>query len=424
MKNSLHITKVDLIVFLSDPANYVNLFIMPVILALVLGFAMGGMGMPEHVRVDVINLDEGALSSEFLDQLHTVNNTLLLCPMDNDLHEESGCYLDQTEGYDAGSPFTVEQSRQRIQDGYASALIVIPEEYSNHLRTTTVAVEYYSRGGMAYSDAVFQSVRAAVQRINATVVASRVGGGMFAALSPESADVDAFAQAVYTQSESLWENPPVTVRYHLSNTGDSEETNTSSSNGFNQSVPGMATMFVLFTALNGLNLLIQERKQWTLQRLVTMPISRATLLGGKIIARVILGMITFGIMVLVGLLTKVNFGSDPFALILVMLSYTLCVTALTFALAPHLRSDEQAASIGVMLAIVLSALGGAWWPLEIVPGFMKVIGHFTPVAWAMDAFRELTFYNGALLDVLPYAGVLIAASLVLFVIGIKTFRYE
>ena len=35
--------------------------------------------------------------------------------------------------------------------------------------------------------------------------------------------------------------------------------------------------------------------------------------------------------------------------------------------------------------------------LEIVPDFMRNIGHFSPVAWAMDGFYALLFNSGGLL---------------------------
>jgi ABC-2 type transport system permease protein len=72
----------------------------------------------------------------------------------------------------------------------------------------------------------------------------------------------------------------------------------------------------------------------------------------------------------------------------------------------------------------LAPLGGAWWPLEITPQFMQIIGHISPIAWAMDGFRSLIFYGGTLTDVLLPVAVLLGASLVFLVIGARYFRYE
>jgi len=42
----------------------------------------------------------------------------------------------------------------------------------------------------------------------------------------------------------------------------------------------------------------------------------------------------------------------------------------------------------------LAALGGAWWSLEVVPEWMRTVGHISPVAWAMDGYTSLFFENG------------------------------
>ena len=44
--------------------------------------------------------------------------------------------------------------------------------------------------------------------------------------------------------------------------------------GFGQSIPGMGSMFVMFTVMAGMSILLRERNQWTLQRLVVMPLRR------------------------------------------------------------------------------------------------------------------------------------------------------
>ena len=193
-------------------------------------------------------------------------------------------------------------------------------------------------------------------------------------------------------------------------------------NGFNQSAPGMGSLYVMFTVLGGMAVLLRERRQWTLQRLMALPLSRAQILGGKIGVYFALGMIQYFIVFAVGAAAGMNFGSNPLALLSVMAAFVLCVTALTFALAPWITSEGQARGLVLLLSLSLAPLGGAWWPLEIVPEFMQTLGHLSPVAWAMDAFQDLIWYNGGFGDVLPEIGVLLAAAAVLFVFGIRSFK--
>jgi ABC-2 type transport system permease protein len=107
-----------------------------------------------------------------------------------------------------------------------------------------------------------------------------------------------------------------------------------------------------------------------------------------------------------------------------MVVFTLCITALTLALATLLRSEAQAGAITLLLTLTLAPLGGAWWPLEIVPDWMQTLGHVSPVAWAMDSYSSLIFFGGTLMNVLPYIGVLAAMAAIFFAFGVARFRIE
>ena len=135
---------------------------------------------------------------------------------------------------------------------------------------------------------------------------------------------------------------------------------------------------------------------------MALPLSRAQILGAKIGAYFTLGMIQFFIVFAVGAAAfGMDFGSNPPVLLAVMAAFVLCITALTFALAPWITSEGHARGLVLLLSLSLAPLGGAWWPLEIVPEFMQTLGHLSPVAWAMDAFQDLIWYNGGFADVIP-----------------------
>lgn len=204
---------------------------------------------------------------------------------------------------------------------------------------------------------------------------------------------------------------------------DPEQSETSAP-GFQQSVPGMGTMFVMFTVLAGSALLIRERKRWTLQRLIAMPVSRAQIIGGKILARFTLGIIQFIVAFGVGFALGVSFGDNPLALLLVMVAFTFCTAAIGLLMATFVENEEQASGIITFFVLTMAPLGGAWWPLEIVPDFMQTIAYISPIAWAMDAFNEVIFFDGGIPDVLLQCGVLFAAGFVLFGFAITRFRYE
>jgi ABC-2 type transport system permease protein len=186
----------------------------------------------------------------------------------------------------------------------------------------------------------------------------------------------------------------------------------------------MASMYVMFAVFPAVTAILLERKQWTLQRLTTMPVSRAQILGGKLLARFIVGMIQYVIVFAFGAVLGVQYGNDLLALILIMISFVLCITALTLALTTLIKNIQQANGITLFLTLTLAPLGGAWWSLEIVPAFMKTLGHISPVAWAMDGYTSLLFFGGNLSTVLPSIGVLLGLAAVFFTFGVFRFKFD
>jgi ABC-2 type transport system permease protein len=170
--------------------------------------------------------------------------------------------------------------------------------------------------------------------------------------------------------------------------------------------------------------LIVERDQWTLQRLAVMPISRGTLLTGKILARYCLGLLQFLVVFVVGAALGMSFGKDPLALLLLVVAYTLSVTALSFAVGSGLKNAVQASGLALLLAMTLAPLGGAWWPMSLSPRFMQIIGHVSPVAWAMDGMTAVTYQGAHLANVLIPLAVLLGMAVLAFVIAIPRFRYQ
>ena len=422
MKSILTIALNDLRIFFAQRSNLIGLVVMPLAFTLVLGWAAGGgdgNSEPARVRIDVLDQDGTDASVALLAEVRAANNTLVLCPMDNDA--EDFCRLD-------GKPLELEGALERAQDERTQALIVIPAGYADALvNFDNAQIDFYAAGDPTLPNAIETTVNAVLQKVNSASLTAAVTGELIDDLGEQtgfglllSTVRDQFVQDVYADAQQRIETRPDTVRF-VTTTGEEVE---SVSDGFGQSVPGMGSMYVMFTVLAGMAVLLRERNQWTLQRLTALPISRAQILGGKVLTYFTLGMIQYLIVFGVGLLVGLNFGSNPLLLLPIMIAFVLCTTALAFAVAPWVTSEGQANGVARLLSLSLAPLGGAWWPLDIVPDFMRTIGHLSPVAWAMDAFHDIMWFNGGLTEILPEVGVLLGATVVLFAFGVRSFRYD
>lgn len=426
MRKILSITLNELRITFADRSIWLFLVVIPGLLIFMIGLANGASlstdGSVEAPKrlVDVIDQDESAFSAQLLMALRASDSAIVLCPADNDA--EDICRLN-------GDDLTAERVEQRLNDSVSTALIEIPAGFGEALLSGQPNNLVYRSGeDVSVSSPTLAALQAAVQRISGATAARQFAEAIddAVAIADSSLEGDsAFANGVYERAAELWASNPVSINAIEAQT---IETSASSQPGFQQSVPGMGSMYVMFTVFGGAVILIQERKQWTLQRITTMPVTRGQFIAGKILARVTMGMtqfaVAFGVGIVVGLVFDVSYGNSPIALLLLMLSFSLCVSAITLLIATLVSNEQQAAGLTTLLALTLAPIGGAWWSLEFefIPQFMKDIAVISPIYWVMNGFHSVIRQEGGIVEVLPAVGVLLAISGVVFTIAIARFR--
>ncbi|MEM9950006.1 MAG: ABC transporter permease [Chloroflexota bacterium] len=393
MQKTLAIAMTDLRIFLSDRANLVGLLLIPSVLTIVLGF-VGSRSLPT-LDIVVIDQDETTQSETFIENLRAINDRFVV-----------GVANDNT---------AIDGFRQDVVNGRYDALVILPSGFEDAIQNfEPFDVPFYSNENPTSPSAIQPAISSLIGRLNGSIVASQVGGSI---VNEIGATVD--ATAIYETAQAILAQNPVEINFIAT-----EIDNDGEQSGFNQSVPGMGTMFVLFTILGGMALFVRERQQWTLQRMVVMPVRRGQIIGGKIIAYFVLGMLQYAVVFGIGYAFGLDLLDNWLGLILIAMAFSLAATALTFAIATFVRTEGQAGQLTTLLALGLAAIGGAWWPLDTVPEFMRIIGHISPIAWAMDGFQDLIWYNRGLVDILPEIGILLLIALGFFVVGIFNFKYE
>lgn len=422
MRKILSIALNELRISFADRSIWLFLVVIPGILIFVIGLANGANldtgGTVEAPKrpVDVIDSDESALSSGLLAALRTIDPAIVICPADNDA--EDICRI-------GDSALTAELAEGRLTDNVSTALIEIPAGFGEALLSGQPNnLIYRSDEDASVSSPTLAALEAAVQRISGATAARQFAASLASADELLAGNAD-FADNVYQRAAELWDSEPLTID---SVEAQAAETSASSQPGFQQSVPGMGSMYVMFTVLGGAVILIQERKQWTLQRITTMPVSRGQYIAGKMLARVTMGMIqfavAFGVGIIVGVLFNVSYGSSPVALLLLMVTFSLCISAIALLIGTLVSNEQQAAGFTTLLALTLAPIGGAWWSLdfEFIPQFMKDIAVVSPIYWVMDGFNTVIREGGGILEVLTPIAVLLAISGVVFLIAISRFR--
>lgn len=412
MRDILNIALNDLRAVLRERSTLITIFVVPVAMTIFLGFAFGASSSVGVI--DVLRPDAGdQLSTQFVELLRTESGKqLIVCDLVNLSAQPAECNLgDLKSGTDLRAT-----AEDRVKNGATLAAVALPTQFTADLQAgKSIAIGYIVKGGLNAPQLIRQKVEAVRTRFNGALLAARVVTDQ---AKPAEDQRQVFSNGVYAAAESIWATNPIVIDEQTPPTA-----NGAAGLGFGQSAPGIGAMFVLTSALGLATVFITERQNWTLQRLMVLPLARWQILAGKLLGRYLLALITFALMIGVGTLFKVQWG-DWLGLILVVMTYTLAVTALGLAVSTLVRSPQQAVGISLLATMTLAPLGGAWWSLSIVPNWMQAIGHISPIAWSQDAFSKMIFYGGHLVDVLPSIGVLLLFAVVFFAFGLSRFRFE
>jgi ABC-2 type transport system permease protein len=171
--------------------------------------------------------------------------------------------------------------------------------------------------------------------------------------------------------------------------------------------PGMGLLFLFFTVGAVARSLLEERRDKVLDRIRAAPVSLRSILLGKALAVVVLGLTS--VLTLWGV-TAVAFDADwgdPAGVLVVLVVATLAVGGIS-ALVASLASDPQTADLAATaVAFILGILGGSLVPLSELPDGLRRLSRFTPNGWAQQAVAELSAGGAGVRDVLPEAGILV-----------------
>ncbi len=353
----IDIAQNDLRQLMRDRMTFMFLLAMPIIFTVMIGFADGafstGGGSDSRLPVGYLDQDHSKISNQLRDLLDA----------------SKVIRLDQDQ---ARSTANLEQL---VSDKKIAAAIIVPIDYGRsslagkHPRLTLIADTTTSAGTTVQAD-----VLATVNRLDSAVSI---------ALSAEQIAGDSVPfRPTFEKSLAAWQEPPIAITA----TTSSALKNLDDGNynlGLANTAPGLMLQFAIAGLLTAAQIIVAERKSYSLQRLLTTATRRIHILLGHYLAIFFLIFGQFLLLILFeSLVFKVGYLRMPGATLLVAASAALCIAGLGLLIGILARSEEQAVIFSLIPMFVLAGLGGAWVSLEVTGAVFQAIGHLSPVAWA------------------------------------------
>lgn len=383
----------------------VFLVVMPILFTIFFGIAFAGSGDSDpRVPVAVVNADVGRLG-----------DAVSAMVADSDVVRRI-------------DPDTVERDavREAILDGDLAGALLIPAGFSEAALSDDedagVQAEVLYDPGEQAGQAAGTELQSLLMRTLSAAKAASIAADARASASDGPETRLALADAAVATALDAWEAPPVVLSVEL---GGQRPEEAGVDNSYAQSSPGMMVQFGITGVMSSATLLVNERRRRTLERLLTTATPRATIIAGKVLAAFIL---IFGQMLLLTGFGQLIYGlpyyDHPAALLLLNVVFATTIACMGLLIGAVAKNEEAVILLTLIPTFILSALGGAWFPLELMPEGIRTVGRIiTPTAWAMEAYQDLIVRGLGLQAVLLPVAVITAWGAAFFALAIWRLRF-
>ena len=376
MRHILDIGHTDLRLFLKHKSAYVWLFAMPLAFVYFMGFANRGPGDPYNRTPPVLieNADTNFLGRLFLDEL-TAQKMWLLSPTN---HES------------------------------AVRVIRIPAEFTanaRQLRPTKLQFRKQNDSGEADNALIEVRLVRALIAMNGHLLEAATATNTLEGLSEGKL------------REIMAKPNPVSLNARFAGRRPVPS-------GFNFSLPGNLVMYLMMNLLIfGGATVAAERRNGVIKRLMVHPVTHLELVMGKIYGLMLLGAVQILFFLAAGkFLFHVNLGANLPAVTLTLLVFAWVAGSLGVLAGSLTAAEDRVTGICVLASLLMAALGGCWWPLEMGPPALKTVALCTPTGWALQALHQLISFGSGLAAVVKPLAVLLAFGAAANMLAARFFR--
>ncbi len=394
--------KKEMLLLLRDEVGLSVLFIMPVALILV-------MTLIQDSAFKSIN--EKGIPIIFINNDHDSLGNII----EQGLRSNELCYV--SDSID-GKPASSETAIKAVSEGKFLLGIVIPKGATAAIRKNVSVMVNETMNGADTSHNQQDSVEISIlidpvakKSFLATVtsnlrefiseVKTKI---MFETFSEQIADVipdkKQAPQTAYQKSQII----------HYTEIYASTATDKVVPNAVQHNVPAWTIFAMFFIAIPLSGSILKEKTEGSVFRLHSMPTPFLLLVNGKIIVYVLVCLIQFLLMLAVGKyflpqlgLPALVLGNSIMGIFILTLATAFAATGFGVAVGTLATTEHQAAIMGSLSILLLSALGGIWVPSYVMPEVMRNISAWSPLNWSLEGFYKLFLRGGGVASILTDA---------------------
>jgi len=386
MKRAITIALNEVKLYLIDRGDLAFSLLLPVLTFALMYGAFGGQTLFKGTAT-IVNEDNGAYSQQLIQSLESIDGVTV----DVVSAQEANTKLDRSD---------------------LLFVTFIPAGFSDTLSTGGKAQLTFKQRGNGGQDGqiIASMIRGITEQIDQSFEAASAVKSNLAGRGLDDNQIIATVQTLISQQR---QDPAYGIK---------EETTGGSTDFVNQFLPGIITMYVLFSLSLIARTIVEERKRGTLERLLTTRLSTGELFFGKFLSIVARGFVQTLILLVLSYAVFRLFTPLSFVYALVVsIIFSASAAGLGLIIASISRTEEAANWTAIVITMFMAMLGGTFFTLE--PGsVLAKIGTFSLNTYANDALKTVITEAGSLADAWQPLAVLAAVAAVGLVISRLIFK--
>jgi ABC-2 type transport system permease protein len=386
MKRALHITLNEVRLYLQDKGDLAFGLLLPILTFALMYGAFGGQTLFK-ATASIVNEDGGIYSQRLVEGVDSID----------------GISIDL---------ISAEEANKKLDRSDLLMVLFIPPDFSAKLASGGQAELIFKQRGNGGQEgqiltSMIQGVAGQInqefQTIN-RVKSELVGSGI---------SDDAIKVTVQDLLAAERQQPSLGIHEEI--IGGSPEF-------INQYLPGIITMYVLFSLSLSAQTIVEERRRGTLERLLTTRLNAGELFFGKFLSTIARGFIQTLILLALSYAVFQMFTPLTFlASLVISLIFVAAAAAIGMIIASVARTEAAANWIGVVVTMFMVMIGGTFF--EISGGtVLETLSKISLNTYANEAYREVISRSGSLGDVWQSLIVLLGVAVVGLIISRIIFR--
>lgn len=387
-KKIMWMIKKDLLVLWRHKPRLISLFLFPIIMITLFGYGMGGT--ITNIPVVVVTQSNGPVTDATLTAIKGM-----------DLYDVKDIITDSNKGL------------EMVSTGQVKAAIILPTNYDNLNDTSpkSIVVDVDSSDQIA-SNALVPATQGLFNQLNTQLAAQKLQSS---SIGVSTTPVNGSAAQTTTPVQSILNTINLQINKLYGNISYLDFL-----------VPAVIGMTVLFGCVFGMGEVIAgERERGELSRLFMTPTSVATVVGGKIVSKLVQETARGIILILaaIALFGIIINGSMLLTVFLIILG-ALCFIGFGIMVSARVSSQEDFMQSVMPITMPMMFVSGVFFPIETMPWIFQKIAYILPLTYVNDALRAVMLKGAGIGDVWLDIVVLVGFTLLFFMLGVSQFNRD